>query len=87
MRLCRPTGDRVTALSAHCVERGLYEVWAPASEVADAHEADVGYELQPVSRASSSSTIDSSSFLNTGVGAVSGVPATTGTDSHFAPIV
>jgi hypothetical protein len=45
LRLCRPTGDRVTALSAHCVERGLYEVWAPASEVADAHEADVWYEV------------------------------------------
>jgi hypothetical protein len=45
LRLCRPTGDRVTALSAHCVERGLYEVWAPASEVADAHEADFWYEL------------------------------------------
>ena len=45
LRLCRPTGDRVTTLSAHCVERGLYEVWAPASEGADAHEADTWYEV------------------------------------------
>jgi|SRR5690349_1421565 len=45
LRLCRPTGERVATLSAHCVERGLYEVWAPAGEVADAHEADVWYEV------------------------------------------
>jgi hypothetical protein len=35
----------VTALSAHCVERGLYEVWAPAGEVAGAHEADFRYDV------------------------------------------
>ena len=45
LRLCRPTGDSVTTLSAHCVERGLYEVWAPAAEVTDARTVDLPYDL------------------------------------------
>ncbi len=42
-----------------------------------AHEAD-----SPRRRASSSSTTDGSSLVNTGVGGPTGVPATTGTDSQ-----
>ena len=29
LRLSRPDGDQVARLGAHCVERGLYEAWAP----------------------------------------------------------
>jgi hypothetical protein len=45
LRLSRPDGDQVARLGAHCVERGLYEAWAPANEVVDAHEADTWYQL------------------------------------------
>ena len=45
LRLSRPDGDQVARLGAHCVERGLYEAWAPANEVTDAHESDHWYQL------------------------------------------
>jgi hypothetical protein len=45
LRLSRPDGDQVARLGAHCVERGLYEAWAPATEVTDAHESDHWYGL------------------------------------------
>jgi hypothetical protein len=45
LRLCRPNGQHVAELGAHCVERGLYEAWAPAAEVIDGHEVDIWYEI------------------------------------------
>jgi hypothetical protein len=45
LRLSSPDGDQVARLGAHCVERGVYEAWAPGNEVADAHESDHWYEL------------------------------------------
>jgi hypothetical protein len=45
LRLCRPDADQVSALGAHCVERGIYEAWAPAAEAVDAREVDIWYDL------------------------------------------
>jgi len=45
LRLCRPDPDSVSALGAECVERGVYEAWAIASEVADPHDRDTHYTL------------------------------------------
>lgn len=45
LRLSRPDGDQVARLGAHCVERGVYEAWAPTAEATDAHETDHWYEL------------------------------------------
>jgi hypothetical protein len=47
LRICRPDGDVVQALGAQCVERGVYEAWAPAAEVTDGREADTWYQLPP----------------------------------------
>jgi len=44
LRPCRPDDANVSVLGASCVERGVYEVWAPASEV-DAQQADHEYVL------------------------------------------
>ena len=45
LRLCRP--DRATAsmVGAQCVERGVYEVWAPASEAGPGREVDQPYPV------------------------------------------
>jgi hypothetical protein len=45
LRPCRPDADLVAKLGAHCVERGVYETWAPAAEIVDGHESDVWFEL------------------------------------------
>jgi hypothetical protein len=45
LRLCRPSAEHVVDLGAHCVERGVYEAWAPAAEVSDGHEQDVWYTI------------------------------------------
>jgi hypothetical protein len=45
LRLCRPDAAQVASVSARCVERGLYEAWAPAGEVADVAEVDTEYDL------------------------------------------
>jgi hypothetical protein len=45
LRLCRPDPANVAALGAQCYERGVYEVWAPASEVVDASDVDVSYQI------------------------------------------
>ncbi|HKS99920.1 MAG TPA: hypothetical protein VJT31_10350 [Rugosimonospora sp.] len=45
LRLVRPDGDAVTRLRASCVERGIYEVWAPAVEVAEQPPIEVHYAL------------------------------------------
>jgi hypothetical protein len=43
MRLTRPTPDGLEATGAVCVERGIYEAWAPLSEVRDRHNVAVAY--------------------------------------------
>ncbi|MFC4999209.1 hypothetical protein ACFPIJ_15340 [Dactylosporangium cerinum] len=45
LRLSRPDGDAVARLGAHCVERGLYEAWAPGAEVTDARADDHWFDL------------------------------------------
>lgn len=44
LRLCRPDAVQVATAGAQCVERGLYEVWAPAAEVV-VDETTVDYQL------------------------------------------
>jgi hypothetical protein len=45
IRPCRPDAEAIDQLAAQCVERGVYETWAPATEVADAREVDIEYGL------------------------------------------
>jgi hypothetical protein len=35
LRLCRPDAESGPALGAHCVERGVHEVWVPAAEISE----------------------------------------------------
>jgi hypothetical protein len=44
LRMCRPDAAAVTALGAACVERGIYEIWAPTADV-EAHQVDYEYDL------------------------------------------
>lgn len=43
LRLRRPDGSSLERTGATCVERGIYEAWAPAGEVIDAGEIVVAY--------------------------------------------
>ncbi|GGK30660.1 hypothetical protein GCM10010124_24240 [Pilimelia terevasa] len=45
LRLCRPDADQVVAIGAQCHERGVYEAWAPAEELADYRTVDQPYRL------------------------------------------
>ncbi|MGC9667961.1 hypothetical protein ACNTMW_15575 [Planosporangium sp. 12N6] len=45
VRPCRPDAETVDRFGAHCVERGVYETWAPAAEVVEAREVDLAYPL------------------------------------------
>jgi hypothetical protein len=45
LRLLRPGGEAVAATGASCIERGIYEVWAPGAEVADQYPVEVRYQL------------------------------------------
>ncbi len=45
LRLCRPDDESVARLRARCVERGVYEVWAPTEQVSDCRPVDVEYRL------------------------------------------
>jgi hypothetical protein len=45
LRLVRPESGAVVRAGAACVERGIYEVWAPATEVTDARQVDIPYPL------------------------------------------
>ena len=45
LRLVRPDPETVSATGARCYERGVYEAWAPLSELADHHIADISYAL------------------------------------------
>ncbi|MEN3307774.1 MAG: hypothetical protein V7603_3976 [Micromonosporaceae bacterium] len=50
LRLLHPSGEAVATLGAGCVERGVYEVWAPAAEVVQQPPVAVRYPLPPVTR-------------------------------------
>lgn len=50
LRLPDPSRDSVAATSATCIERGIYEVWAAATEVTDQHASDTRYDLSTVSQ-------------------------------------
>jgi len=45
LRLRRPSRDAVLHTAAGCVERGVYEVWAPAAEVTVAAPIEMRYEV------------------------------------------
>ncbi|SDZ15536.1 hypothetical protein SAMN05421684_3087 [Asanoa ishikariensis] len=45
LRLCRPDPEAVARLGAQCYERGVYETWAPLSEVTDRQIVDNRYEI------------------------------------------
>ena len=45
LRLIRPDPEALTTTGARCYERGVYEVWAPLTELADHHVADIPYVL------------------------------------------
>jgi hypothetical protein len=45
LRLIRPAADVVTQLRANCVERGVYEAWAPRAETSGRRDVDVWYDL------------------------------------------
>lgn len=45
LRLCRPEPEATRRLEARCVERGVYETWAPAAELVDAGDVDRRYAL------------------------------------------
>ncbi|SCL36439.1 hypothetical protein GA0074692_4352 [Micromonospora pallida] len=43
LRLCRPGPEAVAATGAQCHERGVYETWAPATDVTDDRVVDLPY--------------------------------------------
>ncbi|GII21250.1 hypothetical protein [Planosporangium mesophilum] len=45
VRPCRPCPETVARLGAQCIERGVFETWAPTSELVDAREIDIEYPL------------------------------------------
>jgi hypothetical protein len=45
LRLVRPASDAVTHLRANCVERGVYEAWAPRAETSGLRNIDAWYDL------------------------------------------
>ncbi len=45
LRLTRPDGDSVARLGAGCIERGIYEVWAPGAETTEVRSLDTWYDL------------------------------------------
>lgn len=50
VRLCHPAPDQVQRLAATALDRGLYESWAPASEIVDEQDIEFEYRM-PGSRA------------------------------------
>jgi hypothetical protein len=45
VRLVRPDPEVVARIGATCVERGIYETWAPAAQVSGRQEVEVDYPL------------------------------------------
>jgi hypothetical protein len=53
VRLVRPDAESVARLGAACVERGIYETWAPTAETGPQSSLDIQYDLgEPSSDAS-----------------------------------
>jgi hypothetical protein len=46
VRLIRPDRDTVARAAATCVERGVYETWAPFAETSVRRTLDIGYDLR-----------------------------------------
>jgi hypothetical protein len=53
VRLVRPDPDTMAQTAATCIERGVYECWAPYADTTDRRAIDVGYDLDPVPAAAS----------------------------------
>jgi hypothetical protein len=53
VRLIRPGPDAVAQAGATCLERGVYEAWAPFAETGARRSIDVGYDLGAPADASS----------------------------------
>jgi hypothetical protein len=47
IRLVRPDVDSVTRVGATCIERGIYEAWAPRAETTGYREIDTEYNVSP----------------------------------------
>ncbi len=45
VRLCRPDAQSIVTLGAQCVDRGVYEAWAPLAECRDLRETETRYVL------------------------------------------
>ena len=45
LRLIQPDSDAIAETTARCYERGVYEAWAPRTELTDHHIADIPYTL------------------------------------------
>jgi hypothetical protein len=45
LRLCRPDRGTAATVGAQCVERGVYEAWAPTGEVGAVRDMDLAYAL------------------------------------------
>jgi hypothetical protein len=45
LRVIRPDGDALAATGARCYERGIYESWAPLTELVEHHITDIPYQL------------------------------------------
>jgi hypothetical protein len=45
LRLVRPESAAVVRTGATCVERGVYEVWAPSGDVTDGQQVEIPYRL------------------------------------------
>jgi hypothetical protein len=52
VRPIRPDGESVARLGASCLERGIYEAWAPAAEAGEQQSVDIRYELGEAATAS-----------------------------------
>jgi hypothetical protein len=48
VRLIRPDRDSMARVGATCIERGVYEAWAPFGETTARRAFDIGYDLEPV---------------------------------------
>jgi hypothetical protein len=45
VRMVRPESESITRLNANCIERGIYEAWAPRADIAGYRMVDVWYDL------------------------------------------
>jgi hypothetical protein len=45
LRVCAPDAASIAITGSQCVERGIYEVWAPVPEIADVQDIDITYRI------------------------------------------